>query len=94
MAWSTSKHRGSTRQSRHQRAIVLANWHTCYIQGPGCTMVATEDDHVIPLSQGGTDDLANRRGACASCHKRKTAAESGAARRRPRPSSGHPGLMS
>ena len=32
-------------------------------------------DHIIPLSQGGTDALANLQALCLTCHKRKTAAE-------------------
>jgi 5-methylcytosine-specific restriction endonuclease McrA len=37
-------------------------------------------DHTIPVSQGGTHDLANLRALCsgpASCHARKTALEGG-----------------
>jgi 5-methylcytosine-specific restriction protein A len=67
--------RGSTRQSRKQRAIVLADNPTCYLRYPGCIGVATEDDHVIPISQGGSDDLTNRSGACAHCHRIKSQRE-------------------
>lgn len=93
MTWG----RGSTRQSRRERAAVLAAWPSCYLRYPGCTIRATEDDHVVPLSQGGTDDLANRRGACRSCHRAKSQREAAAGRRRTqaraqRPAERHPGL--
>lgn len=90
MTWA----RGSTRQSRRERAQVLAAWPICYLQYPGCTTVATEDDHVIPLSQGGSDSLDNRRGACRQCHRIKSQREAAAGRRtkRGRPTERHPGL--
>lgn len=72
--------RGSTRQSRRERAEVLRRWPTCHLRYEGCTGIATEDDHVIPLSQGGSDDLANRRGACAHCHRIKSQREAAEAR--------------
>ena len=46
MSWTTSTHRGSTRQSRTQRATVLTNYPTCYLGYNGCTVHSTEDDHV------------------------------------------------
>lgn len=72
--------RGSTRQSRSTRAQVLAQWPTCYLQYSGCTITSTEDDHVIPLHRGGTDDMTNHRGACHHCHRIKTMNEARAAR--------------
>lgn len=74
--------RGSTRQSRRERAIVLTRDPACYLQYPGCTHHATEDDHVIPKHLGGTDDLANRRGACSHCHAIKSRHEAAEAKRR------------
>ncbi|WP_416380188.1 MULTISPECIES: HNH endonuclease [unclassified Gilliamella] len=38
--------------------------------------VANEVDHIIPLSQGGTDDEDNLRAINSECHKKKTAQES------------------
>lgn len=40
---------------------------------------AEEIDHILPLWEGGAEDLANRQALNKDCHKRKTAAE---ARRR------------
>ena len=31
-----------------------------------------EDDHIIPLSMGGTDDAVNHQVLCGPCHKEKT----------------------
>lgn len=42
----------------------------------GHIRAATELDHIIPLSQGGTDEPANLQGLCGDCHKEKTANES------------------
>jgi 5-methylcytosine-specific restriction protein A len=72
--------RGSTRRSRRERTIVLTRDPTCYLRYDGCTGAATEDDHVIPKWRGGSDDLSNRRGACHSCHRKKSLAEAAEAR--------------
>jgi HNH endonuclease len=50
----------------------------------------TQCDHVIPVSQGGTHDLANLKMLCAGdrsckCHERKTAAEGGGFRSKRKP---------
>ena len=92
MTWA----RGSTRESRKARALVLAAHPLCHLRGPACTLASTEDDHVVPLSQGGTDHLSNRRGACHTCHRAKSQAEARAgtarlSRRRTVPPS--PGLL-
>lgn len=42
-------------------------------------------DHITPVSQGGTHDLANLQALCLTCHRRKTAAEGQGFRRRPDP---------
>jgi 5-methylcytosine-specific restriction protein A len=36
---------------------------------------ANEVDHVVPLWEGGTNDLANLQGLCGACHKVKSEAE-------------------
>ena len=41
-----------------------------------CGRRPTRDiDHILPKTQGGTDDLTNLQGLCKSCHSRKTARE-------------------
>lgn len=36
---------------------------------------ATQVDHIIPLAEGGTDDVGNLQAICASCHEAKTLEE-------------------
>jgi 5-methylcytosine-specific restriction enzyme A len=72
--------RGSTRQSRRERAIVLTREPTCYLHYPGCTGHATEADHVIPLHRGGPPGIENQRGACHPCHLIKTQRETASSR--------------
>lgn len=49
----------------------------------GCGRLATIDDHVIPLAEGGDlDDPDNHQGLCEPCHGEKTKAEAARARRR------------
>lgn len=43
--------------------------------------LAEEVDHIVPLSQGGTDDLTNLRAINHQCHKAKTSREAAAARK-------------
>lgn len=80
--WTTSKHRGSTRASRKLRAQVLADQPIC--AWPGCSRLATEDDHVIPLHLRPDLDMdpGNHQGLCKAHHDEKTHAEALAARRR------------
>ena len=40
-----------------------------------CGKIATEVDHIIPLSKSGTNDEWNLQSLCKSCHSRKTAKE-------------------
>lgn len=90
MTWG----RGSTRASRKLRARILQDKPLCHLNYPGCTLVATEDDHVTPLSQGGTDHPSNHAGACSHCHNIKSrheAAQGRARKSRTRPTTTHPG---
>ena len=50
------------------------NWQ-CQIKGERCIGQATEADHRIPHSEGGTDDASNGQAACEPCHKEKTHTE-------------------
>lgn len=94
MAWSTSRHPGSTSRQRKQRAQILERDPICYLRYEGCTTTSTEEDHVIPLHKGGDRwSYSNRRGACHHCHAIKTGREAQAARLSPRRAAlKHPGL--
>lgn len=50
----------------------------CWLKLPGCKLVATTKDHVLPVDHGGTDAMENLRPACGSCNsKRRNLAISG-----------------
>lgn len=58
------------------RRIVLARANgMCEILGPSCSEIATDADHIVPVAEGGTDDLSNFQAGCPPCHKAKTQAE-------------------
>lgn len=62
----------------NKRLVRQRSGGRCEIQTPGtCTSRATSCDHIIPVSQGGTHNLANLRDACGPCHRHKTATEGG-----------------
>lgn len=69
------------------RERVLAEEPLCYMclamDPPICT-ASTIADHKVPKSEGGTDDRDNYGGACAPCHRRKTAEEAARGARRAR----------
>lgn len=71
---STLRVRG--RPWRRLRARILAAQPLCvHCERAGRVTLATELDHRVPLSQGGTDDPANLDPICSDCHQAKTAAE-------------------
>ena len=47
-----------------------------------CGRPATQVDHIIPLSAGGTHDAANLQSICRPCHLTKSSAEGGRANAR------------
>jgi 5-methylcytosine-specific restriction protein A len=50
------------------RAGVLRDQPTCQL----CDGPATDVDHIMPLSRGGTHDRSNLRSLCGPCHRRVT----------------------
>jgi 5-methylcytosine-specific restriction endonuclease McrA len=75
---------------RRKRKVVLErDSYECQIRGRGCTMEATEVDHIVPHALGGDADLNNLRAACKPCNSSLgTAARRGGAilTRAPHPS--------
>lgn len=62
----------SSNDRKHFREQVLTREPNCR----ACGQPATEADHIVPISQGGShDDPANGQALCTSCHQRKTIAE-------------------
>jgi 5-methylcytosine-specific restriction protein A len=60
-------------QQKDAKFVLLKHQTVCHVCG---LAGATEVDHVIPLSQGGTDDLGNKRPIHSTpCHRDKTAGE-------------------
>ena len=64
------------------RKMVLAAHPLCADPGGvhaanGEVVLATDVDHIVPLQQGGTDELGNLQALCHSCHSIKTAREDG-----------------
>ena len=46
-----------------------------HCQAKGRVSAATQLDHIVPLYQGGLDDLCNLQGLCNACHAVKTRAD-------------------
>ena len=101
--WQDSTHPTGTAASQALRRRILARDPVCRCPGcrectpTGCEQASTDDDHVVPLSLGGSDAEANHQGMCNPCHKVKTGREAAAAKARRRgvlrrPAERHPGL--
>jgi len=91
MPWPTdreSKRRSDATYSdpeyqRNRRTCLENARHRCEIRIEGvCTHRATQVDHIIPVSQGGTHALANLRASCQPCHRKVTAQQGGGYRNR------------
>ncbi|WP_425297136.1 HNH endonuclease [Nocardia brasiliensis] len=68
-------HNWHTRQPRTRLpaslrlAIMTRDRYRCQIRANGCLDAATDVDHIIPVSQRGSDDPSNLRAACAPCNQ-------------------------
>ena len=70
--------RGGRPWRRLRAQILERDGHLCQCDGckaQGRLLIAHEVDHIVPLSQGGTDDPGNLRAINRECHKAKTARE-------------------
>ena len=95
-SWEAKKRGPGTRTWRANRERALTRDHRqCQIGEYGCLGEATTVDHIVPLMDGGTDDLSNLQSVCAPCHARKTQGEQVRAMRERKASEGrkHPGLI-
>jgi hypothetical protein len=55
-----------------RKQILNRDAFLCQIGSPGCTHIATEVDHIVPVSQGGAwFDPLNLRAACFSCNNKR-----------------------
>ena len=59
-----------------RRAVMARDRYQCQLCG--CVSMAHEVDHVVPLEQGGANEMDNLRLTCVECHKAKTAREAAA----------------
>ena len=103
MAWKRGASRTSTnawKALRRKARTVLPYWCAACGRDPSAG-VMLELDHVVPVAEGGADDLSNAQWLCAQCHAVKSKAESargGDHRRRRRRlpdryADHHPGLV-
>jgi 5-methylcytosine-specific restriction protein A len=64
------------RKLQRQRARLFREQPLCVVcLAKGRVTPATERDHIIPLSQGGTDTDDNVQALCSACHKAKSQSE-------------------
>lgn len=76
--------------------VMARDHYECQARLHGCAVIANEVDHVVPVFEGGNDELENLRAICSSCHRKKTAGEAARARQRRRQpvwARPHPGLL-
>lgn len=99
MAWS--EYEGRRRVERPSRevarewasAVLTRDRHLCRLRLKGCLGVATEADHIVPVTEGGEYVLSNGQAVCTPCHKIKTQEEAQRGRARwKRGPARHPGL--
>jgi len=65
-------------------ALFLAQPLCVLCQAQGRVTLATQRDHIVPLSEGGQDAADNTQGLCEPCHEEKSLAERLKAQRRAR----------
>jgi 5-methylcytosine-specific restriction protein A len=66
---------GSSRSYEYKANRLIAlerDGYMCMLQLQGCTGEATEADHRIAVSKGGTDEVDNLQAACRNCNNKKS----------------------
>ena len=71
-----TKRIGGRRRQALRAALFAADPLCAECQRQGRVTLATERDHVVPLSEGGTEDVSNTQGLCEPCHDAKSKTES------------------
>lgn len=76
-ATNTPKSRSAEGNWRKKRKRVLKrDSHHCRLNYVGiCIGIATEVDHIIPVTQNGSDDMENLQAVCGPCHRAKSSDE-------------------
>lgn len=97
MAWSSHARRRprptSAQEKKFRDAVLRRDRNVCQVRGPRCTRVATQADHIVPWSEGGSNDPSNGQAVCQPCHDQKTQEEAQRGRSRwKRKPMRHPGL--
>ena len=54
-----------------RKRILGRDGGVCQIKAPGCTVLATEIDHIIARWKGGSDHPSNLQAACRPCNSSK-----------------------
>ena len=70
-------------EKARERVMKRDKWLCQICMRKNLVTIATECDHILPKSKGGTDDDTNLQALCAECHTEKTLLESGV-KRKPR----------
>jgi 5-methylcytosine-specific restriction protein A len=79
--WPTGKNIPKSRSAdakwkRTRKFVLSRDGHRCRIAFVGiCIGLASEADHIIPVTRGGTDHPSNLQAACRPCHLAKSSDE-------------------
>lgn len=78
--YGTPSRTGTTTWRRIRQQAIARDGNRCTQCGADGRHVPLVCDHIVPVSQGGHDTLANARMLCEACHRPKTQAEARAGR--------------
>jgi 5-methylcytosine-specific restriction protein A len=71
--------RGGRPWRRKRDAVLKRDGYLCQCEScqadDNVPLLADEVDHIVPIAEGGTDDMSNLQAQNRHCHKRKTKAE-------------------